>query len=569
MSEVEISYRSNPLLKKCGIQLNFTQDEVQEYIKCSQDPIYFIENYVKIVNVDHGVIPFRLYEFQREMVRSIHENRRVVGRIGRQSGKSQTTIAYILWSSLFNDTQNIVILANKGSLAIDLLDRYQLAYENLPMWLQQGVVVWNKGSVELENGSKVRASATSSSAIRGGSYTHVILDEFAHVHNNLAEEFFTSVYPVISSGEKTKITIISTPNGMNLFYKIFTDAKAKRNDYACIDVHWSRVPGRDQKWKEEFIRNTSARQFAQEIECDFLGSTNTLISGEKLATLVFKDPIGKMADVVIYEKPVKEEFDDDSGEQISTDHMYAMVVDVSEGKNLDYSAFSVFDVSIIPYRQVAVYRSNSIPPMLFPNIIKTCAEYYNDAHVLIEINNSPQVAEILQEDLEYENLLKVTSGNKKAQTLCLGHGIKVAYGLRTSPLTKRIGCSTLKTLIENDKLVVNDFETISELTTFVNNGKSFSAEEGCNDDIVMTLVNFGWLVTQKLFKELVENDIRKQLQLEHFEYIDEDQLPLGENYAGSEIPFYIDDNDVWVEVGSDKNNVRDPYGDIFKNTINF
>ena len=302
---------------------------------------------------------------------------------------------------------------------------------------------------------------------------------------------------------------------------------------------------------------------------DFLGSTNTLVSGEKLATLTYKEPVGKMADVVIYEKPVKEEFDDDSGEQISTDHMYAMVVDVSEGKNLDYSAFSVFDVSIIPYRQVAVYRSNSIPPMLFPNIIKTCAEYYNDAHVLIEINNSPQVAEILQEDLEYENLLKVTSGNKKAQTLCLGHGRKVAYGLRTSPLTKRIGCSTLKTLIENDKLVVNDFETISELTTFVNNGKSFSAEEGCNDDIVMTLVIFGWLVTQKLFKELVENDIRKQLQLEHFEYIDEDQLPLGENYAGSEIPFYIDDNDVWVEVGSDKNNVRDPYGDIFKNTINF
>jgi predicted transcriptional regulator len=300
---------------------------------------------------------------------------------------------------------------------------------------------------------------------------------------------------------------------------------------------------------------------------EFLGSTNTLISGEKLATLVYKTSVAKMADVVIYERPIKEEFDDETMDQISTDHMYAMVVDVSEGKNLDYSAFSVFDVSTIPYKQVAVYRNNTIPPMVFPNVIKTCAEYYNDAHVLIEINNSPQVAEILLEDLEYENVFKVKSGNKKAQTITLGAGRGIAYGLKTSPLTKRIGCSTLKTLIENDKLVINDFETISELTTFVNNGKSFSAEEGCNDDIVMTLVNFGWLVTQRLFKELVENDIRKQLQLEHFEYIDEDQLPLGENYKGNDIPFYIEDDAVWVEVG--KHSSKDPYGDIFKNLINF
>lgn len=567
MSDSEIAYRSNPALKKCGIQLNFSQEQVEEYIKCASDPVYFVENYVKIVNVDQGVIPFKLYEFQKDMIRTIHENRRVVGRIGRQSGKSQTTIAYILWSSLFNDTQNIVILANKGSLAIDLLDRYQMAYENLPMWLQQGVVVWNKGSVELENGSKVRAAATSSSAIRGGSYTHVVLDEFAHIHNNLAEEFFTSVYPVISSGEKTKITIISTPNGMNLFYKIFTDAKSKKNDYACIDVHWSQVPGRSEKWRDEFIRNTSLRQFNQEIGCEFLGSTNTLISGEKLATLVYKEPIAKMADVVIYEKPIKEEYDDETQDQISTDHLYAIVVDVSEGKNLDYSAFSVFDVSMIPYKQVAVYRNNSIPPMIFPNIIKSCAEYYNDAHVLIEINNSPQVAEILQEDLEYENVFKVTSGNKKAQTLSLGSGRRVSYGLKTSPLTKRVGCSTLKTLIENDKLIVNDFETISELTTFVNNGKSFAAEEGCNDDLAMTLVNFGWLVTQKLFKEMVDNDIRKQLQLEHFEYIEEDQLPLGENYKGNEIPFYVEDDAVWVEVG--KSSSRNDYGDYYKSFISF
>lgn len=301
---------------------------------------------------------------------------------------------------------------------------------------------------------------------------------------------------------------------------------------------------------------------------EFLGSTNTLISGEKLATLVYKEPVGKLADVVIYEKPVKEDYDDETGDQISADHMYAIVVDVSEGKNLDYSAFSVFDVSGIPYRQVAVYRNNSIPPMVFPNIIKTCAEYYNDAHVLVEINNSPQVAEILLEDLEYENVFKIKSGNKKAQTITFGAGRGISYGLKTSPLTKRIGCSTLKTLIESDKLLINDFETVSELTTFVNNGKSFAAEEGCNDDLAMTLVNFGWLVTQKLFKELVDNDIRKQLQLEHFEYIEEDQLPLGENYSGNDIPFYIEDDDVWIEAGKDTN-FRDPYRGLMKNYTNF
>lgn len=266
MSNIDTSYRANNLLKRSGVKLEFTQEQIEEYIKCSKDPIYFIENYIKIVHVDRGVVPFELYDFQKEMILAIHNNRRVVGRIGRQSGKSTTTIAYILWVSIFNESQNIVVLANKGSLARELLDRYQLAYENLPLWLQQGVVIWNKGNIELENGSKVVAAATSSSSIRGGSYTHVILDEFAHVHNNLAEEFFTSVYPVISSGETTKITIISTPCGMNLFYKIFTDAKAGRNDYACIDIEWTRVPGRDEKWKEEFIRNTSKRQFMQEIE---------------------------------------------------------------------------------------------------------------------------------------------------------------------------------------------------------------------------------------------------------------------------------------------------------------
>ena len=564
MSDLE-SYRANPLLKRCGVQIEFTQDQIEEYLKCAQDPIYFIENYVRIIHVDRGVIPFKLYDFQREMIRTIEANRRVVGRIGRQSGKSQTTIAYILWVSLFKETQNIVILANKGSLARDLLDRYQRSYENLPMWLQQGVVVWNKGNIELENGSKVSAAATSSSAVRGGSYTHVVLDEFAHVHNNLAEEFFTSVYPVISSGEKTKITIISTPNGMNLFYKLFTDAKAKRNDYACVDVHWSEVPGRDQKWKEDFIRNTSERQFAQEIECSFLGSTNTLISGEKLATLAYKEPVGKMQDMIIFEQPVKELIDDDTGKIINKDHLYAMTVDISEGKNLDYSAFNIYDVSGMPYKQVARYRNNNIPPMLYPTIIKSCAEYYNNAYVLIELNNNPQVADLLVEDLGYENVLRVFTGNKKPQMLSMKGGKGVTPGVKMTPLVKRQGCSTLKTLVENDKLIINDFETISELTTFVQEGPSYKAEEGCNDDLAMTFVLFGWLASQKLFKDIVDHDLRKQLQLEQFDYVEEETLPVIAP-SNPDIVYFIEDDAVWVE---GNNPGLDPYKQLFDDSFRF
>ena len=558
MSDLE-SYRANPLLKRCGVQIEFTQDQIEEYLKCAQNPIYFIENYVKIIHVDRGVIPFKLYDFQKKMIETIDSNRRVVGRIGRQSGKSQTTIAYILWVSLFKETQNIVILANKGSLARDLLDRYQRSYENLPLWLQQGVVIWNKGNIELENGSKVSAAATSSSAVRGGSYTHVVLDEFAHVHNNLAEEFFTSVYPVISSGEKTKITIISTPNGMNLFYKLFTDAKAKRNDYACVDVHWSEVPGRDQKWKEDFIRNTSERQFAQEIECSFLGSTNTLISGEKLATLAYKEPVGKLGDMVIFDHPIKEKIDDETGKYVNKDHLYAITVDISEGKNLDYSAFSVFDVSGMPYKQVARYRNNNIPPMLYPTVIKSCAEYYNNAHVLIEINNNPQVADLLVEDLGYDNVLRVFTGNKKPQTLSMKGGKGVTQGVKMTPLVKRQGCSTLKTLVEHDKLLITDFETISELTTFVQEGPSYKAEEGCNDDLAMSLVIFGWLASQKMFKDIVDHDLRKQLQLEEFDYVEEEQLPIFAPVDGlSKNNYFVEDGVVWTD-----NPSKDIYSDIF------
>jgi len=551
------SYRDNPLLKKAGVQIKYSQEQVEEYMRCARDPVYFAEKHIKIVNVDRGLMPFEMWPFQKEMIKLFHENRFVITKCPRQVGKTTTSVAYLLWLTLFSDSQNIAVLANKGSLARDILAKYQLAYENLPMWLQQGIITWNKGNVELENGSKIMAASTSSSAVRGGSFNCVFLDEFAFVPANIAEEFFNSVYPVISSGKTTKIIIVSTPNGMNMFYKLWMDAIGKKNGYQPFEIHWSMVPGRDEAWKYETIRNTSEEQFRQEFECEFLGSTNTLISGQKLQQLVYIDPVYQHDKVKIYQQPVKET----DGEN-KTDHLYAIAVDVSEGKNMDCSAFSVFDISEMPYKQVATYHSSSISPVLFPTIIYNAARLYNNAYVLVEINNTPQVADTLHNELEYENLWKVFTGNKKPQQLSAGFARGVQMGLKMSPQVKRIGCSNLKMLIEGDKLIVNDFDTISELTTFVAQKNTFMAEEGANDDLVMTMVIFAWATTQKYFKEIVSHDIRKQLQLEQMNQIDDETLPAPIIEDGMTTNLELMDGDLW-----DSTPGGDTYGSFMRDMV--
>jgi hypothetical protein len=548
------AYRDNPLLKRIGVDLQYTEEQVQEYIKCSKDPVYFSENYIKIVNVDRGLMPFEMWDFQKDMIRTYHENRFSIVKCPRQVGKTTTAVGYLLWLTLFTDSQNIAVLANKGSLAQDILAKYQLAYENLPMWLQQGVVVWNKRNVELENGSKIIAAATSSSAVRGGSFNLVFLDEFAFVPANMAHEFFNSVYPVISSGKTTKIIIVSTPNGMNMFYKLWMDAMNGKNGYKPFEIHWSMVPGRDEKWKEETIRNTSVDQFRVEFETEFLGSTNTLISGYKLQELVYFDPVTRHEMLDIYEYPIKE------NDVNQKDHFYVMCVDVAEGRNLDASAFSIIDISATPYKMVAKYNSSSISPILFPTVIYNAAKLYNDAYILIEINNTPQVADILHNDLEYENVLKIMTGNKKAQQVSAGFGRGIQLGVKMSPQVKRIGCSNLKTLIESNKLIINDFDTISQLTTFVSDHNSFKAEEGANDDIVMSLVIFAWLTTQRYFREIVTHDIRKQLQLEQMNQMDDETLPIGEFSDGLDVPFVNEGGDLWMDASAGS----DPYSGYFR-----
>ena len=522
------TYLGNPQLKAAFVPVEFTEDQVKEYIKCKDNPTHFISNYVQIVDVDKGLVPFELRDYQKNMVDTFSDQRFVICKMARQSGKSTTIIAYLLHYVLFNESTNVAVLANKKALAVELLGRLQLAYENLPKWLQQGVVTWNKGNLEIENGSKIIAAATSGSAIRGGSYNIIFLDEFAHVPSNISEQFFNSVYPTISSGETTKVLIVSTPNGMNMFYKMWVDAEEKRNSYSPIEVHWSQVPGRDEKWKQETIKNTSELQFQQEFECDFIGSANTLINGAKLRQIPFKNPIFSHEGLDVYQQPIEH-------------HTYVVIVDTSRGQGLDYSAFSVIDVSQMPYRQVVKYRNNEISPMLYPNAIYAIAKKYNEAFVLVEVNDiGGQVADILYYDIEYENIMMTSMKGRAGQQIGGGFAKDSCLGIKTTKQVKRIGCATLKDMIEHDKLIIEDFDTISELTTFSSKGQSYEAEEGAHDDLVMTLVLFSWLVQQRYFKDLTNMDIREKLFSEQMKMLEDELTPFGFINDGQEDTSFVD-----------------------------
>ena len=508
-------YLGNQNLKAAGVTVEFTHEQVQEYIKVATDHIYFIKNYVKIVSIDEGLVPFDTWDFQEEMVKTFDQNRFSVCKLPRQVGKTTTVGAYILWKALFTEDYNIAILANKRSQAIEILGRIQLMYEHLPKWMQQGVLEWNKASIVLENGTTIIASSTSSSAIRGTSQNLIYLDEFAFVPNNIQEEFFTSVFPTISSGKTSKVIITSTPNGMNLFYKIWVDSQEERNDYERVEIHWSDVPGRDEAWRKEIIRNTSEEQFRQEFECEFLGSTNTLIHPTKLKALTFRSPLYTKNNFKCYE-------------EVQRDHTYIIVVDTSRGLGQDSSAFVVFDVTEYPYRGIGLYSSKDISPMLYPDVIYNIAKKYNDAFVLVEINDiGEQVASILFHDFEYENIFRAAL-NSGSQYISSGFGGgRSQLGVRTTKSVKRLGCSTLKDMVEQDKLVFEDYDYISELCNFIQVKESYQAEEGFHDDIVMCAVLFAWLVRQEYFKELTDKDLRKKLYEDNQKMIEDEMLPFG------------------------------------------
>ena len=535
-------YLGNPNLKRANTPHEFTEEQVIEFLKCKEDPIYFTRNYIQIVSLDEGLVPFNMYPFQEKLIHNFHNNRFNICKMPRQTGKSTTSVAYLLHYAVFNDNVNIGILANKAATARDLLGRLQTAYENLPKWMQQGVLSWNKGSLELENGSKILAASTSASAVRGMSFNILFLDEFAFVPNHIAESFFASVYPTITSGKSTKVIMVSTPHGMNHFYRYWHDAERGKNEYVPTDVHWSEVPGRNEEWKLQTIANTSEQQFKIEFECEFLGSVDTLIAPSKLRALTYENPIQRNAGLDIHETAIK-------------DHEYVITVDVARGVSEDYSAFVVFDITSFPHKIVAKYRNNEIKPMLFPNVIYEVAKNYNGAFVLCEVNDvGDQVAALLHYDLEYDNVLMCSMRGRAGQIVGQGFsGKKTQMGVKMSKTVKKVGSLNLKTLIEADKVLFQDYEIISELTTFISKSNSFEAEEGCNDDLAMCLVIYAWLVCQDYFKEMTDTDVRKKLYEDQKNQIEQDMAPFG----------FINDglgDDSFVDAEGDRWNL-DEYGD--------
>ena len=518
------AYLSNPNLKKIGINIEFTKEQIEEYIKCSKDPIYFVKNYMKIIHVDQGLIPFDLYDYQEKMITNFNDERFVITKMPRQSGKSTAVISFILYYILFNESKNVALLANKAELARELLDRLKKAYENLPLWLQQGITVWNKGSIELENGSKILATSTTGSAARGQSFSLVFLDEFAFVQHNIANDFFKSVYPTISSGQETKMIIVSTPKGMNHFYKMWVEAEEERSNFKTLEVDWWETPGRDIEWKHQQIANTSEQDFNQEFACEFLGSTNTLVNVNVLRNMTFVNPT--------FHKNGFDQYGD-----ILPDHQYVITVDTARGVGLDNSAFLVIDITSVPYRVVAKFKDSLISPILYPELIYNVATNYNQAFVLIEINDiGEQVANILANDLEYENIFITNVKGRAGQVISGGFSSNRQLGVRTTKKVKRIGCSTLKDLVEDNKIIIEDFDLIEEMSNFITKKDSYEADEGYHDDLVMCLVLFSWLIRQSYFKDLTNSDIRERFLKDKEAMIEADLLPFGFKYDA------VDDN---------------------------
>lgn len=514
-------YNGNTAIKSVGVPIEYNEQQLDEYIKCKQDPVYFICTYCKVISLDRGLVPFKLYEYQIRFINAIHNNRRVIAKIFRQGGKTQTVAAYILWYTLFNDTKNVAILANKGATAREILSRYQLMYEQIPLFLQQGVKVWNKGNIELENLSTVYTGATTSSGLRSKSVNLLYIDEMAIIPNTMFEEFFTSSWPTLSSGVTTKMVMTSTPLGYNAFWKFWSEAVNGINGFVPFEAKWQENPDRDQAWADDQLKVLGKVKFAQEVLTQFLGSSFTLIDADVMSKLHALPIIFSKEGLDIYEKPIR-------CIPPAKDHAYTMVVDTASGVGGDYSVFVIIDITNIPYKVVGKYRNNKISPLLFPSVIHKVATEYNNAYVLFEINATQQVPHILYYELEYENVLFVTRSGKHGQEVTFGFGgVSQVLGICTDKKTKRIGCNNIKSIIEEGKLLIHDADIISEISTFIQHKDSYAADDGYHDDLMMTLVIFGWLTTQTYFKDLMDVDMRKSIYQSRIDAIEEEQLPIG------------------------------------------
>lgn len=527
--------RGNKKIRPDGWKHPYTEWEAQEFIKCSQEPLYFIRNYVKIISLDKGIINFDMFGFQEEYIKMLLENRKSICKLFRQGGKTTCTAAAICWYIIFNKNKNVAVLANKSKGAREILARIKLMYEELPQFLKHGVREWNKGFIQLSNGSKVTADATSANAARGSSLNWLYLDEYAFVGGNIAEEFFTSVFPTLSSGLTTKISITSTPIGYNHFWKMWDEAEKGINGFKTFTANYWQRPGYDETWAADQKRVLGDLKFRQEILMAFLGSSNTLIAGDYIAKMTPDQFEYQKDGLDIITKPIQ-------------GHTYVMIVDTSRGVGGDSSAFTIIDITELPYRMVGKYKNNVIPPMLYSSVVYKIANDYNMAYVLVEINDNGQsISDALFNEMEYENVLWV-SKEKGGQKVGSGFGQGTTQsGVRTDKLVKRVGCTTLKTLVEENKLLISDRDVIAELSTFTEIKGSFAADTGYHDDLAMCLVLFGWLTTSPYFKELTNTNLRTTIYQNQIDQIEANLTPFGLiDRGGKDQEVEVIDRDVWM-----------------------
>jgi hypothetical protein len=519
-------YNNNIHLPRANSERGYTFDQQEELLKCEEDPAYFAETYFKIIHPDHGLIPLKLFEYQREAILKASTGLFTILNQSRQSGKTTVVTAILLHAAIFLKNKRIGVLANKLETAIEIMERIKLAFEHLPDWLKPGVVKWNAKSIKFDNGSEIICSASQGNSIRGKTLYMLYIDEVAFIDD--WKKFSSAVLPVIASGKTTRKIYSSTPNGMNHFYTQVKTARKKSSSIEIVEVPWWKVPGRDDEWAKKTLEeecNGDQRVFDQEYALSFHGSSSTLISGSALGRIESGTLIHYDAHTNQYETP----FLPDGSRN---NHIYVMTVDVSRGKGLDYSALSIIDVSEKPFKQVLTYRNNMINAVDFAMVCHKFATIYNDAYILCELNdNGEEVANNLFE-LESNLVHTKTKGRNGKQISYEGDSDK---GLKTSHQTKINGCHFLKVLIEQEQLITQCPETNSELKTFSLKGKSYEAETGKNDDLAMTLVLFAWLCWVKFIDQITDKEIAEAIREQTEEAVERSLLPFGIVQDGFEL----------------------------------
>lgn len=456
-------FSNNPSLFGTNVKFPLSEKHIQEIYKCSTDIFYFIENYVQIFTLDNGWVVPKLRSYQKKLIQHYLDNRFSNVMMGRQSAKSTTTLLFILWKIIFFPDTTVGMAANKESMATENLSRLKDYFENLPIWLKVGVKAWNSTFITLDNGSKVYSAATSGNTFRGLGLSLLFVDEVAFI--DCWDDFSKSVLPTISSGTKSQAIYTTTPKGLNHFYHMWTNGENGKSLFKNFRVEWWEVPGRDEAWKQEMLATLPGGEieFAQEYACEFLGSSDTLINISSLKMLRYSE---------VYVRDIFT-FGFKRYEEVRECHQYIMTVDPAKD-GLDKFAVHVFDVSKFPFIQVASANLN-VNYLKMPGVLYEIGTYYNNAFIIIENNEGAgqSVVDKLYDNYEYENLYRDPN--------------KEYYGFRTTSTTRNQILSNLKIFLENNKIYLNDKDTIDQLFVFINRGGKYQADKGYHDDLVMAL----------------------------------------------------------------------------------